>query len=236
MRDHPRSRGVYAVPTTSDQWDEGSSPLARGLQSTRAGIARRARIIPARAGFTEYRRLRRTRSRDHPRSRGVYRWWDQDEFVWAGSSPLARGLRRPRPAAFPETRIIPARAGFTSSLGRWRASPPDHPRSRGVYLRADAACRLREGSSPLARGLPVVVFVDVVVEGIIPARAGFTPPWTLRRVSSGDHPRSRGVYEYHRHTTRSPSGSSPLARGLQMHSFICISLSRIIPARAGFTF
>ena len=32
MKDHPRSRGVYNAAQTSDQYDEGSSPLARGLR------------------------------------------------------------------------------------------------------------------------------------------------------------------------------------------------------------
>ena len=31
LEDHPRACGVYAAPTTSDNWDEGSSPRVRGL-------------------------------------------------------------------------------------------------------------------------------------------------------------------------------------------------------------
>ena len=50
--DHPRSRGVYTAPTTSDQWDEGSSPLARGLLIAHNLLGEWKRIIPARAGFT----------------------------------------------------------------------------------------------------------------------------------------------------------------------------------------
>ena len=50
------------------------------------------------------------------------------------------------------------------------------------------------GSSPLARGLLVLVLLGGGLGGIIPARAGFTSADTLRYVSEADHPRSRGVY------------------------------------------
>ena len=51
-RDHPRSRGVYNSGAPPAEWNEGSSPLARGL---RAGVSLglgELGIIPARAGFT----------------------------------------------------------------------------------------------------------------------------------------------------------------------------------------
>ena len=71
------------------------------------------------------------------------------------------------------------------------------------------------GSSPLARGLLVGLRDAVLKVGIIPARAGFTPPNWRRIMLRGDHPRSRGVYR---------SG-----RSRPVHS------PWIIPARAGFT-
>ena len=51
-RDHPRSRGVYAVPWDCGTIVSGSSPLARGLRCIHAPPDRRSGIIPARAGFT----------------------------------------------------------------------------------------------------------------------------------------------------------------------------------------
>ena len=51
-----------------------------------------------------------------------------------------------------------------------------------------------------------------------------------------DHPRSRGVYGQAHRSITSLSGSSPLARGLLLHLRAQQSRSRIIPARAGFTF
>ena len=50
--DHPRSRGVYGTPIWVSTWDDGSSPLARGLQVDRRDRRPIHRIIPARAGFT----------------------------------------------------------------------------------------------------------------------------------------------------------------------------------------
>ena len=72
--------------------EEGSSPLARGLQSVLLVTARCARIIPARAGFTGRRGRRRRTCRDHPRSRGVYNLVENRATRPGGSSPLARGL------------------------------------------------------------------------------------------------------------------------------------------------
>ena len=51
-----------------------------------------------------------------------------------------------------------------------------------------------EGSSPLARGLRGGVLDGARPVGIIPARAGFTPPMGVSGRERGDHPRSRGVY------------------------------------------
>ena len=55
-RDHPRSRGVYDETASAAVAIQGSSPLARGLRSTRDGEVRDGGIIPARAGFTFWSR------------------------------------------------------------------------------------------------------------------------------------------------------------------------------------
>ena len=51
------------------------------------------------------------------------------------------------------------------------------------------------GSSPLARGLPDGSPRAGSPVGIIPARAGFTASAPVGRSLTGDHPRSRGVYQ-----------------------------------------
>ena len=155
------------------------------------------------------------RGGDHPRSRGVYHVCLQSGRGVQGSSPLARGLPsrgRERPMG---PRIIPARAGFTSTGEMGERNSWDHPRSRGVYLIA-----LYGGALPVR---------------IIPARAGFTDVSGDVLDEGPDHPRSRGVYMT---LVRHPwlaRGSSPLARGLLSSPGIMRIMSRIIPARAGFT-
>ena len=173
-RDHPRSRGVYGKGGAS------KTPTSR--------------IIPARAGFTSRCPCSASWTRDHPRSRGVYWWSRAAQKLSSGSSPLARGLPEVVARCRVQRGIIPARAGFTSPMPCQPIRRPDHPRSRGVY-KVHRQCELaREGSSPLARGLPEVVARCRVQRGIIPARAGFTSPMPCQPIRRPDHPRSRGVY------------------------------------------
>ena len=214
----------------------GSSPLARGLLERRLRAVCSAGIIPARAGFTSFLLLKTSQLPgssplarglpsgptskvspwpDHPRSRGVYVRRADPVAGRRGSSPLARGLRDDEERGEQVNRIIPARAGFTTSSGSTRRCRRDHPRSRGVYGRVLGLIVPARGSSPLARGLPV----------------------EARRAApaNGDHPRSRGVYQFSRPLLLIGGGSSPLARGLP-HLLIALDVrGRIIPARAGFT-
>ena len=91
--DHPRSRGVYTVSPMRIATRPGSSPLARGLRMSSVLRRRRARIIPARAGFTRDTWCAGTGGSDHPRSRGVYKSQFNPFSESGGSSPLARGLQ-----------------------------------------------------------------------------------------------------------------------------------------------
>ena len=75
------------------------------------------RIIPARAGFTNLLYQARQDGRDHPRSRGVYCFFDNAASRNAGSSPLARGLHLDDDSDPGVPGIIPARAGFTLRVG-----------------------------------------------------------------------------------------------------------------------
>ena len=111
----------------------------------------------------------------------------------------------------------------------------DHPRSRGVYTQLLCQIETMVGSSPLARGLPVLEVSDNGADRIIPARAGFTLAARIKAAEAKDHPRSRGVYLPPPGLWRLGPGSSPLARGLL--ECVCDRgpRPRIIPARAGFT-
>ena len=132
-----------------------------------------------------------------------------------GSSPLARGLLPVGARERDDIRIIPARAGFTTTASSSPSGRPDHPRSRGVYAGNLQATIVGGGSSPLARGLLRRRDSDTGNLRIIPARAGFT--------------------ERDLRGARRDVGSSPLARGLPRGGIPDSRRARIIPARAGFT-
>ena len=173
--DHPRSRGVYHNNVMCNTHPLGSSPLARGLHEDNPLCTQPYRIIPARAGFTLPAHAGFLLTRDHPRSRGVYkskRWGSPTNL---GSSPLARGLHDDAAVPIDRARIIPARAGFTANCGGTRPAA--------------------SGSSPLARGLHPLRPRPPPVRRIIPARAGFTIYLSSITKITQDHPRSRGVYE-----------------------------------------
>ena len=237
LRIIPARAGFTLLFCVTGCWGPGSSPLARGLPDPEALSSGVTRIIPARAGFTAITDAFKGFLEDHPRSRGVYAmdrvpalivgwiiparagftsWTTGATTIASGSSPLARGLRIRLGRAGGHDRIIPARAGFTGC----RRS--DRPQDRG--------------SSPLARGLLDGEQVGVGDAGIIPARAGFTDLISGQFMSLTDHPRSRGVYAAPPHRPAGSAGSSPLARGLLTWVSTSRARSRIIPARAGFTF
>ena len=193
-RDHPRSRGVYYLGDRVSPGDAGSSPLARGLLEVTVDGLTIDGIIPARAGFTTRASFSGSGLRDHPRSRGVYLAVTVGTAATAGSSPLARGLPHVGGIEVGETRIIPARAGFTLIAVVVTSGFADHPRSRGVYRSSTQPEGPSRGSSPLARGLPEREPASHGGPGIIPARAGFTLSAAVGEQCRGDHPRSRGVY------------------------------------------
>ena len=213
--DHPRSRGVYTGAKILGGIIAGSSPLARGLLTRPPSTASVPRIIPARAGFTNAAAEHGISAEDHPRSRGVYARSTPLKTRRLGSSPLARGLRTIYELDDIQSRIIPARAGFTG---------------RGFH-----GVDMILGSSPLARGLPPMSAITRLGVRIIPARAGFTYSDEIGGYVLTDHPRSRGVYLAFPTTPELLPGSSPLARGLLFSRRRKRSERRIIPARAGFT-
>ena len=156
----------------------------------------------------------RTGRRDHPRSRGEYGGGGGQVGHCAGSSPLSRGIRRRSSRHARRSRIIPALAGNTffedktGSIpadhprsrgeygGRWGVVPGfwDHPRSRGEYGALPDTRQRRFGSSPLSRGIQIVIPSTALQLGIIPALAGNTRHRPCRSSRSWDHPRSRGEY------------------------------------------
>ena len=171
----------------------------------------------------------------HPRSRGEHYIMCAMPHYHPGSSPLARGTRKRTRAFPPYLRLIPARAGNTSTAAGTGVSMTAHPRSRGEHHRLDKVGMTSFGSSPLARGTRTVSTATPIALWLIPARAGNTRmfPDGVKPVAA--HPRSRGEHVQDDYPARARHGSSPLARGTPDQRHLSFSTQRLIPARAGNT-
>ena len=152
-----------------------------------------------------------------------------------GSSPLSRGIPACVVASDRGGGIIPALAGNTWTAGMTGCGCSDHPRSRGEYLRSVGGSFTKYGSSPLSRGIPSGRGSDMTDRRIIPALAGNTGTCPVQREIRTDHPRSRGEYLVSPPLNISPSGSSPLSRGIPGAAVKPLVRAGIIPALAGNT-
>ena len=192
-------------------------------------------LIPARAGNTWSSLRRFATCWAHPRSRGehvhqLFRARDE-----SGSSPLARGTLVRISESAPMSGLIPARAGNTSRHGYSANGNGAHPRSRGEHGDGSVSEGYVSGSSPLARGTPMMVGSADAEAGLIPARAGNTDRRLRDRTPRRAHPRSLGEHCPHcAHRPRN-QGSSPLARGTPVGAAVLTLTSGLIPARAGNT-
>ena len=130
--DHPRSCGANVAQRAAERGSTGSSPLVRGqLVSLNTGVYP-LRIIPARAGPTDFHTPHAPPNTDHPRSCGANPRSSRGPRGLRGSSPLVRGQHAgPRQGPRPR-RIIPARAGPTQSAPIAPRNRTDHPRSCGA--------------------------------------------------------------------------------------------------------
>ena len=131
---HPRSRGEHMMGSSNESVASGSSPLARGTQAHRRGLVRLRGLIPARAGNTCGGFPLFHAPRAHPRSRGEHAVVINALMMLLGSSPLARGTPDAVAYAVGRTRLIPARAGNTSTTASMSPNTVAHPRSRGEHL------------------------------------------------------------------------------------------------------
>ena len=141
-----------------------------------------------------------------------------------------RGLsRKGRP------RIIPARAGQTTSLISLCGGDQDHPRACGANVRRTYGASQSPGSSPRVRGKPARVQRTANSTRIIPARAGQTTLMPNISAQITDHPRACGANDNLVVRRRLEGGSSPRVRGKLQCCPRTRLAPRIIPARAGQT-
>ena len=119
---HPRLRGADRMFVDFMRMTQGSSPLTRGGHTLDAAGLMLSRLIPAYAGRTKSLSFRAAADTAHPRLRGAD-FGSSDPYVCRpGSSPLTRGglaTRLGRPALFG---LIPAYAGRTDYINRFKSN------------------------------------------------------------------------------------------------------------------
>ena len=212
---HPRWRGEDPRWSSTRVAVAGSSPLARGGLVMVVLLCGLVGLIPAGAGRTTSAGATPVATGAHPRWRGEDRHSPGRIEYGLGSSPLARGGRRPRPWGAP--------------------SGGAHPRWRGEDARAAQRTAHVSGSSPLARGGQARLAVVFRRAGLIPAGAGRTSRFLLGVGMVTAHPRWRGEDGSRRPASGGRWGSSPLARGGRDVVYSPTQPPRLIPAGAGRT-
>ena len=215
---------------------KGSSPLTRGALHHKLSAMQCRRIIPAYAGSTRrYTLCSCFALGSSPLTRGaLLAYW-----------PLASGLAdHPRlrgehvfssEIVTISIRIIPAYAGSTAVSPCVYDTYQDHLRLRGEHSEPIIIALDYKGSSPLTRGALQPHARKGYPVGIIPAYAGSTSPFLLRKSRCRDHPRLRGEHRTTSGASSSVSGSSPLTRGARGRDSQDPAELGIIPAYAGST-
>ena len=128
---HPRACGENATAAWTGVQAAGSSPRVRGKRGVSGMGARPRRLIPARAGKTVRLPHRRYRRRAHPRACGENTLRTLAQASGPGSSPRVRGKHELARISDALGRLIPARAGKTSSSSSSPFQARAHPRACG---------------------------------------------------------------------------------------------------------
>ena len=235
LGDHPRACGENSWIWSWQRVTGGSSPRVRGKRSQAALHAAGRGIIPARAGKTRPRRAPPRSRPDHPRACGENIGDFAADRRSGGSSPRVRGKQpRPRraergagssprvrgkppvlPGPFDDGRLIPARAGKTTTRPPCSTAVTAHPRACGENIALVWAPVASSGSSPRVRG-----------KRSFALPCGFPPE---------AHPRACGENAYNWVKNLFSGGSSPRVRGKRPSLLLWGLGRRLIPARAGKT-
>ena len=133
---HPRRRGEHSGGGCGVGVGGGSSPQARGTPDSSTKLPDLSRFIPAGAGNTRLRCRHCRGSSVHPRRRGEH-------------------FKRPRLDRC-HVRFIPAGAGNTFDQDGGMYATSVHPRRRGEHGNGRGGAVWVNGSSPQARGTPIL--------------------------------------------------------------------------------
>ncbi len=234
--DHPRACGANPIPPEKWKGGRGSSPRMRGKQREQLDFERVFRIIPAHAGQTTFLNKTLANPADHPRACGANLIVFGVVHTHLGSSPRMRGKLEVKEFKSTATRIIPAHAGQTSTLGMTVVRPSDHPRACGANFATLVGSQLQNGSSPRMRGKRRFSRSTRRDGRIIPAHAGQTVCGACSTSVATDHPRACGANGKISSKTMVRTGSSPRMRGKLTADAGDTHSRRIIPAHAGQTY
>ena len=232
---HPRAGGENRQGILTHVSAGGSSPRGRGKRGRWIVETQTGGLIPARAGKTAPNPSVNWRARAHPRAGGENKRIIMGAKRSDGSSPRGRGKPRAVLRLGTERRLIPARAGKTSSPRPRISAEPAHPRAGGENAAYVGDVPNDTGSSPRGRGKRNQRICDVLDLRLIPARAGKTGEGTGERGDRRAHPRAGGENAFRWAIRASASGSSPRGRGKRRAQTAIRRPSGLIPARAGKT-
>ena len=152
-----------------------------------------------------------------------------------GSSPRVRGKLLVPAMHCRTVRLIPARAGKTSTRESRSQRRRAHPRACGENWSEVAGARWRAGSSPRVRGKLARLCAPHLTVGLIPARAGKTAVPSAEPPLGRAHPRACGENFPPASFCSASAGSSPRVRGKPGPCSDPPTPARLIPARAGKT-
>ena len=175
-RAHPRACGENFGGAPAGPGPRGSSPRVRGKPTGAPGRPASCRLIPARAGKTWRPARPSSTSAAHPRACGENVLGGWPVFHDPGSSPRVRGKHGGSGHGSGPARLIPARAGKTSSASPRPGARAAHPRACGENERSPGDLVQFDGSSPRVRGKPGREHREPLQGRLIPARAGKTRP------------------------------------------------------------
>ena len=213
----------------------GSSPRVRGKHRADYDARLRARLIPARAGKTFFQASASAARQAHPRACGENHARNWKIRQVSGSSPRVRGKRSRGRQASGAQRLIPARAGKTSTARARDGGGGAHPRACGENDNFVSAVFHAQGSSPRVRGKRHRFHCGAGGGRLIPARAGKTVTLKWRHNPTEAHPRACGENLASYAAVIGLCGSSPRVRGKQLPGGEQAHQGGLIPARAGKT-
>ena len=152
-----------------------------------------------------------------------------------GSSPRAWGTRLAGLRLNQRRRFIPTGVGNTAAVRPPAHHRAVHPHGRGEHVQDPGKQTLLHGSSPRAWGTLTDPFAHARQLRFIPTGVGNTAPLFSSPSVIPVHPHGRGEHIWHRHPSRSNTGSSPRAWGTLAIRYSNAVYGRFIPTGVGNT-